>query len=160
MSTHSVVLAIVRFFNAHGVPSYIYSDNARSFAAGCNFIQQVHVADEFEKNFTTFNIEHLTIPQFSAWFGRVWKRFVKTVKCCLYKLVGKQKLCYFAQLSVLSDIQNVVKYRPLTYRFSGDAGLDIISPNAFICPKNSSVVFICSGKSFFEGAPPSRCDLL
>ena len=28
MSTHSVVLAIVRFFNIYRVPSHIYSDNA------------------------------------------------------------------------------------------------------------------------------------
>ena len=111
-----------------------YSDNAWSFVAGCNFIQQVHVADEFKKYFSTFNIKHLTIPHYSAWFENVWLHLVKTVKCCLYKLVGRQKLCYFELLSVLSDIQNVLNSHPLTYQCSEDAGLDIISPNTFIQP--------------------------
>ena len=71
MPTHSVVLVIIRFFNIYGVPSHIYSDNAQSFVVGCNLIQQVHVADEFEKNFSTFNVKHLTIPLYSAWFGCV-----------------------------------------------------------------------------------------
>ena len=82
------------------------------------------------------------------------------VKCCLYKLVGRQKLCYFERLSVLSDIQNTVNSRPLTYPYSGYAALDVISPNTFICPRYRSAVFINSGQSFFEGTPPFRCNLL
>ena len=95
MSTYSVVLTKVRFLNKYWVPFHIYSDNTRSFVAGCNLIQQVHIADEFGKNLSTFNIKHLTIPQYSAWFRSVLERLVKTVKCCLYKLVEKQKLSYF-----------------------------------------------------------------
>lgn len=34
MSTHSFVLALIRFTNIYGIPSHIYSDNARSFIAG------------------------------------------------------------------------------------------------------------------------------
>ena len=65
LSTHSVILALVRFFNLYGLPSYIYSDNARAFVAGCNLAKQV-VSDEFVGKFSTFNIKHLTIPLYSA----------------------------------------------------------------------------------------------
>lgn len=132
MSTHSVVLALVRFFNLYGVPTHIYSDNARSFVAGCDLVKQVFVSDEFVGKFSTFNIKHLTIPLYSAWFGSVWERLIKTVKCCLFKLVGRKSLEYFEFLTVLSDVQNAINSRPLTYRCSEDAGLDVITPNAFL----------------------------
>ena len=35
MSTHSFILALLRFTNIYGIPSYIHSDNARSFISGC-----------------------------------------------------------------------------------------------------------------------------
>lgn len=92
MSTHSVVLAMVRFFNLYGVPTHIYSDNARSFVAGCDLVKQVFVSDEFVGKFSTFNIKHLTIPLYSAWFGSVWERLIKTVKCCLFKCCLVEKV--------------------------------------------------------------------
>ena len=79
MSTHSVILALVRFFNLYGVPSRIYYDNARVFIAGCNLVKQVFVFDEFAGKFSTLNIKHLTIPLYSAWFGSVWERLVESV---------------------------------------------------------------------------------
>lgn len=61
MSAHAVVLALVRFFKLYRVLTHIYSDNARSFVAVCNFIKQMFISDEFDGKFSTFNIKHLTI---------------------------------------------------------------------------------------------------
>ena len=132
MSTHSVVLVLVRFFNLYGVPSHIYSDNARTFFAGCNRVKQVFVSNEFVGKFRTFNIKHPTIPLYSAWFGSIWEWLIKSVKCCLFKLVGRKSVEYFEFLTLLSDIQNALNSRPFTYRCLEDAGLDIITPNAFL----------------------------
>lgn len=88
ISVHFVVLALVRFFNVHGVPSHIYSDNARSFVSGCDVIKEVYVSDKFVGKFSTYNIKHPTIPLYSVWFGSMWERLTKMVKGCLYKLVG------------------------------------------------------------------------
>ena len=79
MSTHSVIFALVRFFNLYGVPSHIYSENARDFVAGCNLLRQMFLSDEFVEKFSTFNIKHLTITLYSAWFGSVWERLIKLV---------------------------------------------------------------------------------
>lgn len=71
ISIHSVALAMIRFFNIYCVSSHIYSDIVQSFVAGCNLIKQVHASGEFKDKFSTFNIKHLTIPMYSAWFGSV-----------------------------------------------------------------------------------------
>ena len=84
MSIYSVILALVQFFNLYGVPSHIYSDNVRAFVAGCNLVKQVFTSDKFVGKFSTFNMKHVTIPLYSPWFGNVWERLIKSVKCCLW----------------------------------------------------------------------------
>ena len=38
MSTHQFVLAFTRFTNVYGIPSHLYSDNAKSFIAGAEIL--------------------------------------------------------------------------------------------------------------------------
>ena len=71
MST-SVIFALVRVFILYGVPSLIYSDNARAFVAGCN-----QESDEFVGKFTTFNIK---TSYHSFVFGLVWDCLGETYK--------------------------------------------------------------------------------
>ena len=134
MSIHSVIFALVQFFTLYEVPSHIYSDNARAFVAGGNLVKQVFVSDEFVGKFSTFNIKHLTIPLYSAWFGSVWMWLIKSVKCCLFKIVDRKYVEYFEFSNLLSDVQNALNSLSLTYRCSEDAGLDIITPNTFLHP--------------------------
>lgn len=128
--------------------------------AGCDLIKRVFISDEFEGKFSSYNIKHLTIPLYSAWFGSTWERLIKTVKGCLYKLVGRERLPYFELLTVLSDIQNAVNSRPLTYRCSGDYELDVISPNAFLCPHYNNSVFLNIKDNPFDVEVPNRMNLL
>ena len=69
MSTPSFILALIRFTNTHGIPSHIYGDNARSFIAGCNLIEEVFASSEFNEHFQVYNIKHLRIPLYAAWVG-------------------------------------------------------------------------------------------
>ena len=85
MSTTQFVLAIVRFVNIFGIPTHIYSDNAKSFIAGVNHISTVFASQEFKDTFQIYNIKHVTIPLYSPWIGAVWERMIKTVKICLQK---------------------------------------------------------------------------
>ena len=113
ISSHSMILTLVKFFYLYGSSSHIYSDNSRAFVAGCNPVKQVFVFDEFVGRFSTFNIKHFTIPLYSAWFGSVWERPIKSVKFCLFKLVGRKSVEYFEFLTLLSDVQNVINSRPI-----------------------------------------------
>ena len=157
MSTHSLILALIRFCNIFGVPSHIYSDNAKSFVAGINFMQEVFLSSEFNEKFSKYNIKHIRIPVYSAWVGSTWERMIRVIKSCLYKVVGRAKLTYFNLLTILSDIQQSINSRPLTYRCSDDSGLEGITPNCFIRPNaNASLLFKACDKSILEADPPSR----
>ena len=89
MSTHSLILALIRFCNIFGTPSHIYSDNAKSFVAGVNFMHEVFLSSEFSEKFSKYNIKHIRIPVYSAWVGSTWERMIRVIKSCLYKVVGR-----------------------------------------------------------------------
>ena len=91
-------------------------------------MKQVFVSDELMGKFSAFNIKHLTIPLYSAWFGSVWERLIKSVKCCLFKLVSRKSVEYFEFFTLLFDVKNASNSRSLTNQCSRDAGLDIITP--------------------------------
>ena len=57
MSTSQFVLAMVRFTNQYGIPTHVYSDNARSFVAGVNHGSTVFASNEFLDKFNLFNIK-------------------------------------------------------------------------------------------------------
>ena len=113
MSTHAFILAFIRFTNIYGIPSHIYSDNAKSFVAGCNLIDEVFATSEYKDKFELYNIKHIRIPLYSAWVGSVWERMIRTIKSCMYKVIGRSRIKYFDLLTVLSDIQHAINSRPL-----------------------------------------------
>ena len=73
MDTHSLVLAIIRFTNIYGVPSHLYSDNAKSFIAGCDVMKEIFLASEFCEYYSKYNIKHIRIHAYSAWVESTWE---------------------------------------------------------------------------------------
>ena len=128
------VLALVRFCNAHGIPDAIYSDNASTFTTGALVMKDVFTSNEFKASFGTHSIKHINIPLYAPWIGAIWERQIRTVKTCLRKAIGRQKLDYFKMKTILSDIQSAINKRPLCYRCTDDLGLEVIAPNDFLHP--------------------------
>ena len=95
MSTEHFVLALVRFINLYGVPNNIYSDNAKSFVSGMDFLGTVFCSTLFKSKLGIYNIKHKKIPLYSPWVGACWERMIRTVKNCLRKVIGRIKMDYF-----------------------------------------------------------------
>ena len=131
MSTEQFIFAFMRFTNVHGIPSHLYSDNAKSFVQGTKILKAALITDAFKSQFAAYDIQHVTIPVYSAWVGATWERMIYTIKSCLYKTIGRARVTYFELLTVISDVQNAVNSRPLTYR-SSDNEIDAITPNCFL----------------------------
>ena len=140
MSTNQFCLAFARFCNIYGVPTNVYSDNAKSFIAGINMIAVVFRSSTFKERFGMHNIAHIRIPLFSPWIDATWKRLIRTIKGCLRKTIGRSKLDYFCLLTILSDIQHTVNNRPLTYRCANDDTLEVLTPNHFLNPNLETVL--------------------
>ena len=161
MSTHSFILALIRFTNINGIPSHIYSDNARSFIAGCNLIEEVFASSEFNEHFQVYNIKHIRIPLYAAWVGSTWGRMIRTIESCLYKTIRRSRIRYVDLLTVISDIQSAINQRPLTYWYSSDSDLEVITPKCFLRPNaNLGLVLKLDDQDVWKSDPPSRLNVV
>ena len=161
MSTKSFIQAFARFTNLYGIPASLYSDNATPFIAGGQLLEDILVSSEFQDKFRSCSIRHIRIPVYSAWVGSVWERHIRTIKLCLQKVFGRSKTNYFDFLTALSDIQNAINSRPLTYRCSGESDLEIITPKCFLNPfASEGVVLQAEDKELLDADPPAREDIL
>ena len=160
MSTHQFVLAFSRFTNVYGIPSRLYSDNAKSFIAGAEILQKALVCDEYKANFDVFDIRHVKFPLYSARVGATWERLIHTVKSCLYKSIGRSRLSYFELLTVISDVQNAVNSRRLRYR-SSDNDLETITPNCLLkADRKCNFLIRFDEDPIWERDPTSRDNLI
>ena len=140
MSTKNFLLAFQRFCNTYSIPQYLYSDNAKSFLKGAMILENALKSNEVKEELEKCNIKHIKIPVYSAWVGSAWERLIRTLKNCLYKVIGRARLTYFELLTSLSNIQLAMNTRPLTYRSSSDE-LEFITPNSFLkINGNSSLI--------------------
>ena len=146
MSTKSFLLSFKRFTNLYGVCDVFYSDNARSFIQGGEALENSFVSDEFSEHLRVNNIRHIRIPLFSPWMGALWERLIRTVKSCLHKTIGRSILNYFDMITLLSDIQNVINSRPLSYFSSTSNDLTPLTPNSFLKIHSNSALAIKSNK--------------
>jgi len=158
MSTHSFLLAFVRFCNRFTNPSVIYSDNASSFLQAMGILSESSVDSVFSEYPVQNNIQHKKIPLYSAWIGAAWERLIKTIKGSLHKVVGRKQLKYFDFLTILSDVQNSINDRPLTY-VESDVNFQPLTPNCFLkCSPGSSLVL--DGEAGSELQIPTRQTLV
>ena len=131
MDCKGFLLSFIRFTNAHSIPSSVYSDNASTFLQGLGIIKNSVANDEFSQYLDKNSINHYKIPLYSAWIGSFWERMIKTMKSCLYKVIGRKVMDYFSFITLLSDVQNSLNSRPLTYK-DNDVNFEPITPNHFI----------------------------
>ena len=129
MTVRDFLFAFIRFCNLYTIPLSVYSDNAQSFLGAMGILADSYTDNEFNSYLLKNNIRHIKIPLYSAWAGAAWERLIRTIKNCLYKTIGRKRMEYFELITLLSDIQNSINSRPLTYL---NDNFDSISPNSFL----------------------------
>lgn len=159
MNTTQFLLAFVKFCNIHCVPKSLYSDNASTFLHAAKILSNSDLDCPLNEYLIKNSIKHIRIPLYSAWVGNAWERLLRVVKGCLFKSIGRKKLEFFEFSSLLTDIQNVINNRPLTYRDSDPNNIDVITPNSFL--KTGLVKEITFGRvSGMELQLPNRKELV
>jgi hypothetical protein len=61
------------------------------------------------------NIKWRFSPSLAPWWGGFWERMVQTVKRLLYKTYGSDCMEYYLFQTVLTEIEDTINTRPLTY---------------------------------------------
>ena len=123
LSTQDTVLALRRLAARRGVPSCVYSDNAKGFTAAPQLLQKQfgHLAPEWR-----------FIAPRSPWWGGWWERLVRSLKCGLRKTVGNSLLSRVELETTIQEVEAVVNSRPLTFVSDEVDGDNPLTPAHFL----------------------------
>ena len=123
------LLAIRRFVARRGLPSTIYSDNAKTFIAG---------GDRVRKMLGNNSPRFVRINPVSPWWGGWWERLVRSVKSGLKKSVGKACLRRRELETVLVEVEACINSRPLTTVGDSIDSLTPLTPSHFLIGRVAS----------------------
>lgn len=132
LSSRSFVEAFKRFCNAQTVPQSVYTDNASYFLSGMSYLSNFAASGEFQSHLHSLSIKHDTIPSYASWVGGIYERQIRTLKQCLLKSIGRSKISCDDLIMHLSDVQNAINNRPITYLYSEVDEIIALTPNMLL----------------------------
>ncbi|XP_076044749.1 uncharacterized protein LOC143027355 [Oratosquilla oratoria] len=106
LSVPDCLLALRTFSARRGLPSVVYSDNAKTFKIVVKALQQY---------FSVLSPEWKFIAPRSPWWGGWWERLVRSVKSALKKYLGTRCLTKCELETTLFEVEACINSRPLTY---------------------------------------------
>jgi len=115
LSLKDFMLAFRRFVSRRGMPSVIWSDNAKTFVSG-----KQKLIDTYGPLAPCWKY---IVPR-SPWWGGWWERLVRTIKSGLRKSIGTRTLTRVELETTLHEVESCVNSRPLT--FVGDELTDLV----------------------------------
>ena len=117
LSADALVLCLRRFISKRSCPSYILSDNFKSFKSEKvkEFLRDRGISWDFN------------VPK-APWTRGIVERLVRSTKRCLKKKLGRARLSYEELDTICSEIATTINNRPLTY-IDNDSIQDAVSPN-------------------------------
>jgi len=123
LSLSDCILAIRRFVARRGLPSVIYSDNAKTFVAARFEVQKVygHLAPKW----------NFIVPR-SPWWGGWWERLIRSVKLALRKTLNLNYVSKSELETILVEIESCINSRPLTYVSEDPDAIHYLTPLHFI----------------------------
>jgi hypothetical protein len=120
--------AIRRFIARRGMPTTVWSDNAKTFVAASQTMLQTFGSLAPQWNYI--------VPR-SPWWGGWWERLVKSVKSALKKSVGKRRLTRVELETSLHEVEACINSRPLTFVGDEISDRSPLTPAQFLIGKGN-----------------------
>ena len=113
-----------RFISNRGALELIISGNGSNFTA--SEVQRLAVSRNIKWQFN--------VPV-APWWGGFFESLVRLVKRCLRKTLGGARLNFDEMRTVLTEVQNILNNRPLTYVYSDELEVPL-TPNRLLFGRN------------------------
>ena len=123
LSLSDFLLAFRRFCARRGMPSFMYSDNARTFRSA---------AASLLSEFGPASPQWKFIAPRAAWWGGWWERLIRTVKSALKKTLGRSVLSRVELETLLHEVEASVNSRPLTFVSDDFDAAHPLTPSHFL----------------------------
>ncbi|XP_055604349.1 uncharacterized protein LOC129752599 [Uranotaenia lowii] len=115
MSTSSCLMAIRRFVCKQGSPEEFFSDNGTNFVGAWNEMRKL-INYQCAEAITGPHVKWHFNPPGTPHMGGIWERMVRSVKESMKALNDGRKLTDEILWTTLSEAQDMINQRPLTYK--------------------------------------------
>ena len=133
MNTDIFLQAFRRFISRRGVPSIVYSDNAKTFKKTSRLLEipdsQFLHNEHIQSFLSNQKIQWKFIAERAPWWGGMWERLVRSVKTSARKKLQTARLQYEEMQTLLVEVEGQINSRPLTYVYSEPNEPSPISPS-------------------------------
>ena len=128
LATPTFICCLRRFCARRGTPAMIVSDNAKTFKSAAKLLKKLQKDQVFADFLESKRIHWKFNLELSPWWGGQYERMVGLVKRCLRKVLGNAKLSFDELNTVLTEIENTLNLRPLTYQYE-ELGVEVLTPS-------------------------------
>ena len=124
MSAQHLISYLKRFTGCRGKINLFISDNFETF-----------VSYKLKSFLSSNGIRWKYIIPLSPWWGGFYERLIRIVKSTLRQLLGKIRLNYEELSTIITEIEDIINTRPLTYLYDDD-DITAITPSHLVIGQN------------------------
>ena len=115
LDVESILRSFRRFSALRGLPHTLISDNAKTYKSASKEIIKIVLSERVQTYFADHGMHWEFIVEKALWWGRMWERMIRTVKCCIRKAVGQASLKFDELHTILVEIEGVINARPIDH---------------------------------------------
>ena len=94
LSATTFFQAFRRFTSRRGLPSTIFTDNAKTYKAASREVTSIFKSKETERYFVNRGAVWKYVIERAPWHGGFYERMVRSVKRCLKKTIGTRSVTF------------------------------------------------------------------
>ena len=135
LTVEDFIRSLRRFVARRGLPSIIYSDNAKTYkrsAFEITYLNALMESPKFVEFLTNNKIKWKNIVERAPWWGGFWERLIRSVKNCLKLSLGRMLVNLDELQTVLIEVESIVNSRPLSYIEDDIKSPLPLTPNNFL----------------------------
>ncbi|XP_064488403.1 uncharacterized protein LOC135400501 [Ornithodoros turicata] len=136
------LLAFQRFVARRGIPSKVYSDNAKTFQKSNEELKKlwkIVTGEGVKEKIADWAIDWRYNVPYAPWWGGFYERLIRSVKVALKKTIGARCLNETELTTIVTEIEAVINSRPLTFVYD-DQEIRPLYPAAFLTGKRLTML--------------------
>jgi hypothetical protein len=135
MSTSKFILALRRFLSRRGNCQTFYSDNAKTFkrvSKDIEYFEKIVKDKDLQNYLSSKRISWKFIAELAPCWGGFYERLMRSIKEPLRKILGRAQVTFEELTTILTEVENVLNQRPLSYVFNDANEPEPLTPAHFL----------------------------
>ena len=133
LSEESFLQAFRRFSSRRSLPRYMTSDNASTYLASAETLNELLQSPSLKEEFSRQGVEWNFIPKRAPWCGGFWEQLIGLTKKAIRKTLGTASVTLTELQTLTVDVEAILNDRPITCVSSDSADEEPLTPSHLLC---------------------------